>query len=94
MAMDQFRGGETLESISARLLSTNFKRSTLPARKDTITVPSNGYAAVRFKADNPGETPSAPLQKDKTYDWMKVCVVLGTGLDVLEKIIITLPSGN
>jgi hypothetical protein len=25
---------------------------------------------------------------------MKVCVVLGTGLDVLEKIIITLPSGN
>jgi FtsP/CotA-like multicopper oxidase with cupredoxin domain len=55
MAMDQFRNGETLESISNKLLETNFRRSTLPARKDTITVPSNGYAAIRFRANNPGE---------------------------------------
>ncbi|PNF18423.1 hypothetical protein B7P43_G09045 [Cryptotermes secundus] len=54
MAMDQFRNGETLESISKKLLDTNFRRSSLPARKDTITVPSNGYAAFRFRADNPG----------------------------------------
>jgi hypothetical protein len=56
MAMDQFRNGETLESISRKLLETNFRRSSLPARKDTITVPSNGYAAFRFRADNPGES--------------------------------------
>nr|AON96381.1 laccase 1 [Coptotermes formosanus] len=54
MAMDQLRDGDTLESISAKLLATNFRRSSLPARKDTITVPSNGYAAIRFRADNPG----------------------------------------
>jgi hypothetical protein len=55
MAMDQLRNGETLESISRRLLDTNFRRSSLPPRKDTITVPSDGYAAIRFRANNPGE---------------------------------------
>nr|ALQ52760.1 laccase BP76 [Neocapritermes taracua] len=54
IAMDQFRNGETLDSISSNLLETNLKQSSLPARKDTIAVPSNGYAAIRFKADNPG----------------------------------------
>jgi hypothetical protein len=83
MAMDQFKAGETPDSISARLLATNFRRSSLPARKDTIAVPSNGYAAVRFRADNPGETPLVPLQKDKTSEWVAVCVILRTGLDVL-----------
>jgi hypothetical protein len=56
MAMDQFRDGENLQSISSKLLESNFRRSTLPPRKDTITVPSKGYAAIRFRADNPGET--------------------------------------
>lgn len=74
MAMDQFRSGENLDSISARLFATNFRRSSLPARKDTITVPSNGYAAVRFRADNPGETPPALLEKDKASNWIGVCV--------------------
>ena len=80
MAMDQFRPGETTESISNRLLATNFRRSTLPARKDTITVPSNGYAAVRFRADNPGETPPVPLQKDKTSNWIGVSLSLSLSL--------------
>jgi len=65
MAMDQFRPGETVENINDRLKDTNFRRSSVPARKDTITVPSNGYAVVRFRADNPGETPPVPLQKGK-----------------------------
>jgi hypothetical protein len=83
MAMDQFRSGETTDSISAKLKETNFRRSTLPALKDTITVPSNGYAAVRFRANNPGETPPVPFQKDKTSDWIGVCAIPRTGLDIL-----------
>jgi hypothetical protein len=83
MAMDQFRNGDTVDSISAKLLATNFRRSSLPARKDTITVPSNGYAAVRFRADNPGETTPVPLQKDVTSDWIGVCAIPRTGLDIL-----------
>lgn len=55
MAIDQIRPGDSLEFISNKLKETNFRRSTLPARKDTIAVPSGGYAAVRFRADNPGE---------------------------------------
>jgi FtsP/CotA-like multicopper oxidase with cupredoxin domain len=62
MAMDQFRNGETLQSISTKLLQDNFRRSPLPARKDTVTVPSNGYAAIRFKADNPGKMQSLTVQ--------------------------------
>jgi hypothetical protein len=56
MAMDQFRNGETLDSISKKLLETNFRRSPLPVRKDTVTVPPNGYVAIRFRADNPGKS--------------------------------------
>jgi hypothetical protein len=74
MAMDQFGPGDTPDSISERLRTTNFRRSSLPARKDTITVPSNGYAAVRFRADNPGETPPVHLEKDKTSGWIGACV--------------------
>ena len=65
-----------MDSISARLLATNFRRSSLPARKDTITVPSNGYTAVRFRADNPGETPPVLLEKDKTSNRIEVCLCL------------------
>jgi len=56
MAVDQFRNGDSPESMSDKLFNSNFKRQSLPARKDTIAVPSGGYAAVRFKADNPGKT--------------------------------------
>jgi len=96
MAMDQFRNGETLESISSKLWATNFRRSSLPAHKDTIVVPSNGYAAVRFRADNPGETPHVHIQKDNTSGWIGVCLCVcvcvcvcvceipRTVLDVLE----------
>jgi FtsP/CotA-like multicopper oxidase with cupredoxin domain len=55
--MDQLRNGETLDSISRKLLETNFRRSSLPPRKDTIPLPSSGYVAIRFRADNPGESP-------------------------------------
>jgi FtsP/CotA-like multicopper oxidase with cupredoxin domain len=67
MAIDQFRNGETLNSISRKLLETNFRRSSLPARKDTIAVPSNGYAAIRFRADNPGTTPSLTVHLTGSY---------------------------
>jgi FtsP/CotA-like multicopper oxidase with cupredoxin domain len=66
MAMDQFKNGETLDSISSKLFKTNYRQSPLPAHKDTIAVPSNGYAAIRFKADNPGEAPHVHIQKDNT----------------------------
>jgi FtsP/CotA-like multicopper oxidase with cupredoxin domain len=66
MAMDQLRNGETLESISSKLLETNFRRSSLPPRKDTIAVPSAGYAAFRFRADNPGESHFSMLTRLKT----------------------------
>ncbi|PSN35801.1 hypothetical protein C0J52_21815 [Blattella germanica] len=54
MAIDQFRNGENLQSISRGLYDQNFRRSSNPAKKDTVAIPSNGYAAIRFKADNPG----------------------------------------
>ena len=74
MAMDQFPPGENLDSISKKLLDSNFRRSSLPARKDTIAVPSNGYAAVRFKADNPGEKHQYPYWKIRLRLDRCVCV--------------------
>jgi Putative multicopper oxidases len=61
MAMDQYKAGETPDSINRRLLTENFRRSSLPAKKDTIAVPSNGWAALRFRANNPGENLTNPF---------------------------------
>ncbi|XP_069675378.1 uncharacterized protein [Periplaneta americana] len=55
MALDQYRNGETLDSVVANL-KYRYRdwRTQVPARKDSIAVPSNGYAVIRFKANNPG----------------------------------------
>lgn len=44
---------EIARELAKRRLTT---RSTmrLPPRKDTVSIPSRGYARVRFRADNPG----------------------------------------
>lgn len=31
------------------------RKMTSPHFKDTVAIPNNGYAIVRFRADNPGE---------------------------------------
>ncbi|XP_069675364.1 uncharacterized protein [Periplaneta americana] len=54
VAIDQFRNGQTVASVSRDLMGIKFNSARPPARKDTVAVPSNGYAAFRFKADNPG----------------------------------------
>ena len=33
-----------------------FRNLVNPVLKDTVTVPKNGVAVLRFKADNPGKT--------------------------------------
>ncbi|XP_058056324.1 uncharacterized protein LOC131207715 [Anopheles bellator] len=40
--------------IAARRLTEQRIAGVLPPRKDTVSIPSRGYARVRFRADNPG----------------------------------------
>lgn len=47
--------------VNNNLLAHN-SNNTRPPFKDTVSIPSRGYAVVRFRADNPGE-----LQHQCTY---------------------------
>ena len=44
----------TNEAIANRIRANNFTLSSAPALKDTVIVPSSGYAVIRVLADNPG----------------------------------------
>jgi FtsP/CotA-like multicopper oxidase with cupredoxin domain len=55
MDMGQYAAGQTSRDL-VKLLETNVTAvSTAPVLKDSIAVPSGGYAVIKFKANNPGE---------------------------------------
>jgi FtsP/CotA-like multicopper oxidase with cupredoxin domain len=54
MDMGQYTEGHTAQDL-LNSLKTNVKRMSLaPALKDTIAVPSGGYAIIKFRANNSG----------------------------------------
>jgi len=54
MDMGQYAEGQTVQELL--FLNSNVKRmSPAPALKDTIAVPSGGYAVIKFRANNPGK---------------------------------------
>jgi len=55
MDMGQYAEGQTAQEL-LNFLNNNVKRmSPAPALKDTIAVPSGGYAVIKFRANNPGK---------------------------------------
>ncbi|KAJ9592218.1 hypothetical protein L9F63_001219, partial [Diploptera punctata] len=50
----QYLPNETYNDVFAKMKSTVMSQSPAPALKDSIAVPSKGYAIIKFKADNPG----------------------------------------
>jgi FtsP/CotA-like multicopper oxidase with cupredoxin domain len=55
MDMGQYAAGQTAESLLNSLKSNVTRASPAPALKDTIAVPSGGYAVIKFRARNPGK---------------------------------------
>ncbi|KDR11747.1 laccase-2-like isoform X2 [Zootermopsis nevadensis] len=54
MDMGQYAEGQTPQNLLKDLNSNVRTVSTAPILKDTIAVPSGGYAVIKFKANNPG----------------------------------------
>jgi len=55
MDMGQYAEGQTAQEL-LNFLNSNVKRmSSAPALKDTIAIPSGGYAIIKFRANNPGK---------------------------------------
>nr|CAD7393961.1 unnamed protein product [Timema cristinae] len=56
LAVGLFKRGQTPEDVQRELHSGELKREKdgPPTFKDTIAIPSTGFAVVRIKADNPG----------------------------------------
>jgi FtsP/CotA-like multicopper oxidase with cupredoxin domain len=55
MDMGQYVDGQTAQEL-LNWLNSNVKRmSPAPALKDTIAVPSGGYAVIKFKANKAGK---------------------------------------
>jgi FtsP/CotA-like multicopper oxidase with cupredoxin domain len=53
--MGQYAEGQTAQEL-LNFLNSNVKRMPpAPALKDTIAVPSGGYAVIKFRAYNPGK---------------------------------------
>jgi hypothetical protein len=55
MEMGQYAEGETAQDLFKDLQTRVRRTSTAPILKDTIAVPSAGYAIIKFKANNPGK---------------------------------------
>jgi FtsP/CotA-like multicopper oxidase with cupredoxin domain len=55
MEMGQYAEGETAQDIFRDSQTRVRKTSAAPILKDTIAVPSDGYAIIKFKANNPGK---------------------------------------
>ncbi|KAJ4431320.1 hypothetical protein ANN_19917 [Periplaneta americana] len=53
--MGVLKNGSTMESVVEELKTRNFSQSKFPPLLDTIGIPNQGYAVIRFKADNPGK---------------------------------------
>lgn len=46
----------TIEYVKELEKETNLERKyDIPAGKDTLTLPNNGYVVIRFRANNPGK---------------------------------------
>ncbi|XP_069677181.1 uncharacterized protein [Periplaneta americana] len=54
MAEGQYTNGLTVQDVYANMTSQVLMQSSAPIQKDTLAVPSNGYAIIKFRADNPG----------------------------------------
>ena len=55
----QYEEGQTYQDVFADMKTKIKSQSTAPVQKDTIAVPSKGYAIVKFKANNPGNYSSS-----------------------------------
>jgi FtsP/CotA-like multicopper oxidase with cupredoxin domain len=55
MDMGQYAEGQTAQDLLKDLKTRVRTVSTAPPLKDTIAVPSGGYAVIKFKANNPGK---------------------------------------
>jgi FtsP/CotA-like multicopper oxidase with cupredoxin domain len=55
MDMGQYAEGQTAQDLLKDLQTKVRTTSTAPILKDTIAVPSGGYAVIKFKATNPGK---------------------------------------
>ena len=56
LAMGNLNSGyDNIQQLRRLLKGKSLLRSKAPPLKDTIAIPSEGYAAVRFIADNPGK---------------------------------------
>jgi len=53
--MGVFKNGSNLDSVLQEFQARNLSQCHTPPFVDTLGVPSQGYAIVRFKADNPGK---------------------------------------
>ena len=59
MDVGQYADGQTAQEL-LNFLNSNVKRMSLaPALKDTIAVPSGGYAVIKLSANNPGKFSSS-----------------------------------
>jgi hypothetical protein len=55
MDMGQYAAGQTAQDILTSVKTTVRKVSPAPTLKDSIAVPSGGYAVIKFRARNPGK---------------------------------------
>jgi FtsP/CotA-like multicopper oxidase with cupredoxin domain len=62
MGMGQHAEGQTAQDLLKDLKKTVRTTSTAPVLKDTIAVPSGGYAVIKFKANNPGKLLLSPTR--------------------------------
>jgi hypothetical protein len=53
--MGVFKNGSNLDTVMGEFRARNLSHSHVPPLVDTLGVPSQGYAIIRFKADNPGK---------------------------------------
>jgi hypothetical protein len=53
--MGQYAAGQTAQDLLNSLKSNVSSVSPAPVLKDTIAVPSGGYAIIKFRPKNPGK---------------------------------------
>lgn len=55
LAMGIFQNGSNLDTVMEEFRARNLSQSHVPPVVDTLGVPSQGYAILRFKADSLGK---------------------------------------
>ena len=77
MDMGQYAEGQTAQDLLNFLERNVTNMSPAPAVKDTIAVPSGGYAVIKFRANNPGKLSISLIGRVSSEAFHCLCDVSG-----------------